>query len=108
MASAEQVRDLFVPHLMGRLYDGRAELDVTALDVVEHGRTFTLVVELKGYTQQWRVRLEGDRSSMALFNGVPPYHLVRSIASEFRIRLFEWWHTKDAERRSAKLGERLD
>ncbi|MFE6398136.1 MULTISPECIES: hypothetical protein [Streptomyces] len=108
MATAEEVRDLLVPHLMGQLDDTQAELNVTALDVVEHGRSFTLVLELVAYRERWRVRLDSDRSQMALFNGTPPHHLVRAVATEFRIRLFEWWHTKNAEKQSAKLGERID
>lgn len=108
MLSAGEVRDLFVPHLMGRLDDSTAELEVTGLDVVEQGRSFTLVVELTAYRQRWRVRLESDRSAMAVFDGAPAHDVVRSVASEFRIRLFEWWHTKGSERQSAKQGERLD
>ncbi|WP_030573562.1 hypothetical protein [Streptomyces aureocirculatus] len=108
MATAEQVRDLLVPHLMGQLDDTQAELDVTALDVVESGRSFTLVLEVTAYRQRWRVRLDSDRSAMALFNGTPPHHLVRAVAAEFCIRLFEWWHTKNAEKQSARLGERID
>ncbi|MFH8990032.1 hypothetical protein [Streptomyces sp. NPDC017940] len=107
MATAEQVRELLVPHLMGQLDDSQAELHVTALDVVERGRSFTLVLELTAYRQRWRVRLDGDRSAMALFNGTPPHHLVRAVASDFRIRLFEWWHTKNAEKQSARLAERI-
>lgn len=108
MPSAAEVRDQLVPHLMGRLNDGGTEIEVTSLGVVENGRSFTLVVELTAYGQRWRVRLEGDRSAMAIFDGAPPHDLVRSVASEFRIHLFEWWHTKASERQSAKLGERLD
>lgn len=108
MPSAAEVRDLFVPHLMGRLDDASAELEVTSLDVVEQGRSFTLVVELTAYKQRWRVRLESERSAMAVFDGAPTHDLVRRLASEFRIRLFEWWHTKGSERQSAKQGERLD
>ncbi|MFF9896626.1 hypothetical protein [Streptomyces longispororuber] len=108
MPSAAEVRDLLVPHLMGKLFSGTSELTVTGLDVVEHGRTFTLVVELEASKQRWRVRLESDRQQMAIFNGQPPHHLVRGIANDFRLRLFEWWDTKDGDRQAAKLGERLD
>ncbi|WP_369213149.1 hypothetical protein [Streptomyces flavofungini] len=108
MPSADDVRDLLVPHLMGRLNDVHTELKVTSLAVVEHGRFFTPVVELTAHRQEWRVRLDSDRSAMALFNGVPPHDVVRGVASDLRIRLFEWWHTKDSERQSAKMSERID
>ncbi|MFD9904057.1 hypothetical protein [Streptomyces sp. NPDC059063] len=109
MPSAPEVRDLLVPHLMGKLFCGSSTLTVTGLDVVEHERTFTLVVELESASQQrWRVRLESDRSQMAIFNGTPPHDLVRTIANEFHVELFEWWDTKGSDRRAAKLGERLD
>ncbi|MET7927468.1 hypothetical protein ACFVZD_38180 [Streptomyces sp. NPDC058287] len=107
MPTAEGVRDLLVPHLMGRLDDGSAELDVVGFRVVEHGRRFTVELELTAYGQRWRVRLESDSSEMAVFDGQPPHHLVRSVASAFRIRLFEWWHMKDSERQLARLGERI-
>lgn len=105
--SAEGVRELLVPHLMGRLEEPGICLDVLALDIVEEGRKFTAVFEVLANKQRWRVRLEGGSSEMAIFDGKPPFHLVRSTASMLRIHLFEWWHTKGSERRSAKLGERL-
>ncbi|WP_234334597.1 hypothetical protein [Streptomyces sp. NRRL B-1347] len=93
---------------MGKLFCGSSALTVTGLDVVEHERTFTLVMELKSTSQRWRVRLESDRSEMAIFDGAPPYDLVRSVANSFHAHLFEWWDTKGSNRRATKLGERLD
>ncbi|MFD4833210.1 hypothetical protein ACFWPV_25625 [Streptomyces uncialis] len=108
MASdAERVRDLLVPHLMGRLYDPSATLEVTGLEIVERGRAFEIVVEVLADGQRWRVRLPRDNADRMLFDGAPPYHVVRGIAGVARVQLFEWWHTKGHERRSAKLGERL-
>ncbi|MFJ2774787.1 hypothetical protein [Streptomyces sp. NPDC087300] len=108
MPSAEGVRDLLAPHLMGRLNDGSAELDVVGLEVLEHGRRFMVIFVLTAHGQRWRVRLEGDSSEMAIFDGHPPHDVVRSVASAFRIRLFEWWHMKGSERQLAKLGERIE
>ncbi|MFV0130146.1 hypothetical protein ACLGI4_20980 [Streptomyces sp. HMX112] len=92
---------------MGRLDDSSATLEVTGLDVVEHGRSFTVVVDLVAYGEKWRVRLPRDSSDMVIFHGQPPHHLVRGIANALHIQLFEWWHTKGSERQSSKMGERL-
>ncbi|MGX2993311.1 hypothetical protein JNUCC64_03290 [Streptomyces sp. JNUCC 64] len=106
-SDAERVRDLLVPHLMGRLDDPSVTLEVTRLEIVERGRAFDVVVELLAGGERWRVRLPRDSADRALFNGTPPHHLVRGVAGMIRVQLFEWWYTKGRERRSAKLGERL-
>ncbi|GGZ19836.1 hypothetical protein GCM10010387_10960 [Streptomyces inusitatus] len=93
--------------MTGRLDDSSATLEVTGLEIAERGRSFDLVVELLAHGERWRVRLPRDNSDSALFDGSPPPHLVRHIASLTRAQLFDWWHTKGHERQSAKLGERL-
>ncbi|WEV29425.1 hypothetical protein OYE22_32710 [Streptomyces sp. 71268] len=103
----QRVRNLLLPHLMGQLDDSSATLDVQEIEVVSRGRSFDVVLELLAYGERWRVRLPRDNSDSILFNGAPAPHVVRSVANMIRIHLFEWWHTKDRERRSAAMGERL-
>jgi hypothetical protein len=105
--SAEEVRSLLASQLTGRLEDGAVCLEVLGLDVIDEGRKFTVAIELIAPDGNWRVRLECDSSEHRIFDGSPPEELVRAIAMSLHIRLFEWWHTKDSERQSARLGERL-
>ncbi|WP_327687326.1 hypothetical protein [Streptomyces sp. NBC_00467] len=108
MPSAQDVRDLLAPHLMGALSLAGSKLVVTDLEVIEMGRSFTAVFELVANGERWRVRLLCGSSEMALFDGSPSPDLVGGAANMLRIRLFEWWETKGSERQIAKLGERLD
>ncbi|MGA6157772.1 hypothetical protein ACPEIC_30965 [Stenotrophomonas sp. NPDC087984] len=107
MPSAAGVRSILAPHLMGRLEDGLVVLDVLGLEVIDHGRRFTVAIELFAPDGHWRVRLECDSAEHRIFDGSPPEELVQAVAMSLHIRLFEWWHTKDSERQSARLGERL-
>lgn len=106
-SDAERVRDLLAPHVMGRHHASSTTLEVTALEIAERGRTFDVVVEVLAYGERWRVRLARDNSDAILFNAAPPPEVVRGVGTMVRIELFEWWDTKDRERLSAKLGERL-
>ncbi|MFG2895211.1 hypothetical protein [Streptomyces sp. NPDC048248] len=108
MPSAQGVRDLLVPHLMGRLDSSGSTLEVTDLEVIEEGRKFTVVFELTAQGERWRVRIPCDSSEMGIFDGNPPYDLIRYTATMLHIRLFEWWQTKGSERQAAKQGERID
>ncbi|MGP3984215.1 hypothetical protein [Streptomyces sp. KR80] len=75
---------------------------------MEHGRSFTAVLDVSAREERWRVRLPYGSEEMHIFNGRPAANLVRSIAFLISIHLFEWWETKDRERQLAKLGERLE
>ncbi|GLV77947.1 hypothetical protein ACH4VS_32915 [Streptomyces hygroscopicus] len=107
MPSAADVRDILAPHLVGRLEDGLVLLDVVGLDVIDHGRRFTVAMELFAPDGHWRVHLECDSTEHRIFDSNPEEELVQAVAISLRIRLFEWWHTKDSERKSARMGERL-
>ncbi|MET7760927.1 hypothetical protein ABZS71_02395 [Streptomyces sp. NPDC005393] len=107
MPSAEGVRSLLAPHLMGQLEDSSVCLEVLGLAVIDQGRRFTVAIELIAPDGHWRVRLECDSSEHRIFDGSPPEELVQAVAMSLQIRLFEWWHTKGSERQSARLGERL-
>ncbi|EDY42475.1 hypothetical protein [Streptomyces sp. SPB074] len=108
MATVEDVRSQLSARLLGQIEDSVATLHVTDLDITENGRSFTAVFDLDAPDGRWRVTLESDRADMNIFNGTPDAQLVDAVASGFRIRLAEWWHTKGAERASARQGKRLD
>lgn len=108
MASAEEVRDLLAASLSGRLNDAGTILTITSLEVTEHARHFTVTFDVQAPDGRWEVALDGDRSDMHIFDGKPDPALVEQIARMLRVQLFEWWHTKRAERHSAKLGRRIN
>ncbi|MFE9060162.1 hypothetical protein [Streptomyces violaceusniger] len=108
MPSVEGVRGLLARYLTGRLEDGSVRLEVLGLEVIDQGRGFTVAVELIAPDGHWKVRLDCDSSEHRIFDSSPPEELVQAVAVSLRVRLFEWWHTKGSERRSARLGERLD
>ncbi|MFG2193927.1 hypothetical protein [Streptomyces sp. NPDC048639] len=107
MPTAEEVRDLLAPSLMGRLDSYGTELDVTAFEVVERGRSFTAVLDVSVLGERWRVRLPYGAAEMAVFDGRPADDLVAWVAVLIRTHLDEWWATKRTSGRSRKLGERL-
>ncbi|MET8556747.1 hypothetical protein ABZV64_17560 [Streptomyces sp. NPDC004959] len=108
MATAEEVRASLAERLVGPLPDSVATLRVTALALTEKGRYFTAEFSVDAPDGRWRVVLDSDRGDMNVFNGTPDAHLVDALATSFRIRLAEWWHTKGAERAAARQGRRID
>lgn len=109
MPNANEVKELLAPHLIGDLREPGVRIDVLSLGIDAEGRRFTAIFELLVENQRWRVRIpSGDKWEMAIFDGQPDSALVLAVANVLRIRLLEWWHTKDTERRSAKLGARLN
>jgi hypothetical protein len=109
MPNADEVRALLAPHLIGDLREAGARIDVLSLGIAAEGRRFMATFELLAENQHWRVRIpSGDKWEMAIFDGQPDSALVLGVANVLRIRLLEWWHTKDTERWSAKLGVRLN
>lgn len=108
MPSADEVKYLLAPHLLGDLREVGVRIEVLALDIEAEARTFTATFEIRAGHQRWRVRLpSGDQGEMAIFDGQPASDLVLGVTNALRIRLLEWCHTKDTERRSARLGVRL-
>ncbi|RAJ62444.1 hypothetical protein K378_03795 [Streptomyces sp. Amel2xB2] len=109
MPSAAEVTELLAPHLLGDPRDAGARIDVLSLDVEEEERSFTAMFELLAEGERWRVRVpSGDKWELAVFNGRPDPDLVLDVANVLRIRLLEWWHTKDTAKRSAETGTRLN
>ncbi|MFE6778225.1 hypothetical protein [Streptomyces sp. NPDC057702] len=108
MSTDEQrVRGLLAPHLMGLLDEPSVTVDVREIEVLPRGRTFDVALDVVVRDERWRVRVRCDNSDSVLYDAAPPPHVVRSVAHLIRVQLFEWWHTKGRERRSAALGERL-
>ncbi|MDT0424459.1 hypothetical protein [Streptomyces evansiae] len=108
MATGEEVREQLAERLIGPLPDSAARLRVTALTIAEEARHFTAVFSVDAPDGRWRVTLDSDRTDMNIFNGTPDAPLAEAIATSFRIRLAEWWHTKDVERGAARQGIRID
>ncbi|MGA4843664.1 hypothetical protein [Streptomyces sp. G45] len=109
MLSTDEVRDLLAPRVVGKWDEGAGlVLEVVGIEVVLTGRKLTVYLEVVAPDGRWRLRSDRDNSDVNVFNGRPPEELLHWIAWSLRVELFEWWHTKRSERRSAKLGERLD
>ncbi|MDI6410785.1 hypothetical protein QLX52_18310 [Streptomyces albus] len=107
MPSVEEVQELLSSHLSGSIETNGLKMIVQSLEILEHERTFTAVFTVAVKDERWRVRIPSDRSDMHIFDGKPSPDLVTSIANMLRIQLVEWWFTKDRERQSARMGERL-
>ncbi|CAM3380299.1 hypothetical protein HMPREF1486_02421 [Streptomyces sp. HPH0547] len=107
MSSVEQVRELLLSRLSGAFETGGLTMTVHALDIVENERTFTAVLLVEVQGERWRVRIPSDKADMHVFDGRPSAELVTGIADMLRIQLVEWWFTKNGERRSARMGERV-
>jgi hypothetical protein len=107
MATAEEVRALLQEHLVGELEDTAGTLRVNTLDVARHAEGFTVEADVTAADGRWRVGLDYGGPHTRVFEGRPSPETVRSLVVVIATQLFEWWHTKDTERASARPAVRL-
>ncbi|MEV7190181.1 hypothetical protein AB0N81_00045 [Streptomyces sp. NPDC093510] len=104
-------------HALARSYtsgDGTVRFDVTELTVDHHADrsatlTYRLAVGRKGYDDEcWVFTLPwSDKSFLdVLTSPAPDPERLRQLVQLVRALLEEWWDTKGADRRSAKMGRR--
>ncbi|WP_157868902.1 hypothetical protein [Streptomyces atriruber] len=109
MATSEQVEEGLRNKLLGKQqeYPGFT-IEVLDLRVPEVRPTLTVQLKIQTQGQQWQVTLNYKGPEASLVSGdLDPDHLTY-LAFLMRTHLFEWWDTKDTEKLSKKMGQRLN
>lgn len=108
MATAEQVRARLAPEILGAQRQGPGvPIDVLDLRVPAVYPDLLVEFEVRVGTERWRVSLVYDGPDASLASGDLTDAALHTLQFMVRTHLFEWWHTKDRERASARLGTRL-
>ncbi|MFF3407242.1 hypothetical protein ACFYW8_13795 [Streptomyces sp. NPDC002742] len=109
MATAEQVREALKRKLSGRQSQGSAtSLEVLEVKVPSVFPELLLKIQVSVSGQLWEVSLDYQRDEASLVSGDLAEDTLDYLGFLVRTHLFEWWHTKDTEKFSARMGKRLD
>ncbi len=108
MASQEQIRDGLHRRLSGIQRQGSVPIEVLDLKVSSSHPELLLVFRVCVAGEVWEVSLDYTGYEASLMSGDPAKESFDYLAFLARTHLFEWWHTKDTEKISARMGKRLD
>ncbi|MFM9369658.1 hypothetical protein [Streptomyces sp. Da 82-17] len=108
MATAEQVQEALGAKLQGVQHEGPGiPIEVLKLHVAAVSPALLLDVDVKASEEVWRVSLTYTRQEASLVSGDLADETIDYLALLARTHIFEWWHTKDTERASKRMGVRL-
>jgi hypothetical protein len=108
MASPEQVREALTQKLSGLQSEGGGtSLEVLEVKVPSVSPGLLLKIQVRISEQLWEVSLEYQSHEASLVSGDLVEETVNYLAFLVRTHLFEWWHTKDTEKISGRMGTRL-
>jgi hypothetical protein len=82
-------------------------IEVLAVRVPTVRPTLLVELDVEVSEERWRVSLAYDGPDASLVSGDLTDSSMRTLEFLVRTNLFEWWHTKDTERVSARMGKRL-
>ncbi|MEB8339428.1 hypothetical protein [Streptomyces endophyticus] len=108
MATAEQVQEQLIQRISGVQRQGPGvPIEVLALRVPSVHPTLHVQVEVKVSEERWRVSLAYDGPDASLVSGDLTEGSMHTLELLVLTNLFDWWHTKDTERASTRMGRRL-
>ncbi|MDQ8707875.1 hypothetical protein RCO28_36215 [Streptomyces sp. LHD-70] len=109
MATAEQVQEKLGVKLRGVQREGPGiPIEVLKVQVAEVSPSLLLDVDVRASGEVWRVSLKYTGQEASLVSGDLADETVEYLALLARTHLFEWWHTKDTEKASKRMGVRLE
>ncbi|MFH9005450.1 hypothetical protein ACH4E5_19745 [Streptomyces afghaniensis] len=109
MATPEQVREALTRKLSGLQSEGGGtSLEVLEVQVPAVFPALLLRVQISVSGQLWEVSLDFQGHEASLVSGDLSEDSLNYLGFLVRTHLFEWWHTKDKEKFSARMGKRLD
>ncbi|MGI5531345.1 hypothetical protein ACQEVX_29400 [Streptomyces syringium] len=108
MATSEQVKSRLSHRILGTQRQGPG-VPIEVLEVRVPAVYPELLIELDVCVSEefWRVSLEYGGPDASLASGDLTEDSMRTLEILVRTNLFEWWHTKDKEKASARMGRRL-
>ncbi|MFT2017499.1 hypothetical protein ACMA1D_16925 [Streptomyces sp. 796.1] len=108
MATADQVKAWLAPEVLGVQRQGPGvAIEVLELRVPATYPDLLVEVDVCVMGERWQVALVYDGPDASLVSGDLTDVALRTLELMVRTHLFEWWHTKDRERASARMGTRL-
>lgn len=109
MATPEQVREALTRKLSGPQSEGGGtSLEVLEVKVPSVSPELLLKIRVSVSGQLWEVSLDYQGQEASLVSGDLSEDTLDYLGFLVRTHLFEWWHTKDTEKVSARMGKRLD
>jgi hypothetical protein len=109
MATQEQVREALTRKLSGLQSEGGGtSLEVLEVEVPSVSPELLLKIRISVSGQLWEVSLDYQGQEASLVSGDLSEDTLDYLGFLVRTHLFEWWHTKDTEKVSARMGKRLD
>ncbi|MFJ8468143.1 hypothetical protein [Streptomyces swartbergensis] len=109
MATPEQVREALTRKLSGLHSEGGGtSLEVLEVKVPSVSPELLLKIRISVSGQLWEVSLDYQGHEASLVSGDLSEDTLNYLGFLVRTHLFEWWHTKDTEKLSARMGKRLD
>ncbi|MFE2824407.1 hypothetical protein [Streptomyces sp. NPDC059271] len=108
MATPEQVREALARKLSGPESEG-GEISLDVLEVTVPSVFPDLLVKVwVGVSGQiWDVSLDYQGQQASLVSGDLNEETLSYLGLLVRTHLFEWWHTRETEKFSARIGRRL-
>ena len=108
MATPEQVREALTQRLSGpQSQGGGTSLEVLEVKVPSVFPKLLLEIQVGVSGQLWEVSLDYQGHEAGLVSGDLTEDTLNYLGFLVRTHLFEWWHTKDTEELSARMGRRL-
>ena len=109
MATPEQVGEALARKLSGlQSQGGGTSLEVLGVKVPSVSPALLLKIQVSVSGQLWEVSLDYEGDEASLVSGDLSEDTLNYLGFLVRTHLFEWWHTKDTEKLSARMGKRLD
>jgi hypothetical protein len=108
MATREQVRERLEDKLLGLQREGPGmPIEILELRVPEVYPSLFIELDVQVREEIWRVSLKYKGHEASLVSGDLTEEALGYLGFLARTHLFEWWHTKDTERASQRMGRRL-
>ncbi|MEH6372742.1 hypothetical protein V7793_00025 [Streptomyces sp. KLMMK] len=108
MATSEQVTRKLSQGILGIQRQGPGiPIEVLELRVPAVHPKLLVELDVRVSGELWRVSLQYGGPDAGLVSGNLHEVSMRTLELLVRTNLFEWWHTKDREAASARMGKRL-
>ncbi|WP_406371774.1 hypothetical protein OG788_17110 [Streptomyces sp. NBC_00647] len=109
MATPEQVSEALARKLSGLQSEGGGtSLEILEVKVPSVLPKLILEIQVGVSGQLWEVSLDYQGHEASLVSGDLTEDTLNYLGFLVRTHLFEWWHTKDTEKYSARMGKRLN
>ncbi|MEV6792069.1 hypothetical protein AB0M87_08745 [Streptomyces sp. NPDC051320] len=108
MATSEQVEEQLAARMSGTQRQGPGvPIDVLAVRVHSVHPALLIELDVRASEETWQVSFTYDGPDASLVSGDLSEGAMQTLELLVRTNLFDWWHTKDREKASARRGRRI-